>query len=89
MITIIVVSGKSGLLYTLLFCLIPCVPILLARQEARERYNIEVMPQMMMISMIMLMFQGSTMDDAVTSFCCTSCVMCQTAAEIKNRGDGE
>ena len=34
--------GKSGILYTLLSCIMPCVPILLLRQEARERYNIEV-----------------------------------------------
>ena len=34
--------GKSGLLYTLLGCIMPCIPIMLARTEARERYNIEV-----------------------------------------------
>ena len=34
--------GKSGILYTLLGCIMPCVPTLLLRQEARERYNIEV-----------------------------------------------
>ena len=34
--------GKSGLLYCLLGCFMPCIPTLLLRQEARERYNIEV-----------------------------------------------
>ena len=34
--------GKSGCLYMLLACIFPCVPIMLLRQEARERYNIEV-----------------------------------------------
>ena len=53
--------GKSGIIYTLLACIMPCVPILLLRQEARERYNIE----------------GGTCDDVVASVCCTSCVMCQ------------
>merc|ERR1712032_1361166 len=41
--------GKSGFLYCLLACLFPCIPIMLLRQEARERYNIE----------------GSTGDDAI------------------------
>ena len=43
----------------------------LLRQEARERYGIE----------------GSTAGDALASFCCGPCVDCQTAAEIKGRGD--
>ena len=63
--------GKSGLLYCLLGCLMPCIPTLLIRQEARERYNIE----------------GDTAGDVGTAFCCTACVMCQTAVEIKERGD--
>merc|ERR1712083_958923 len=33
--------GKSGILYALLGCFMPCIPALLLRQEARERYNIE------------------------------------------------
>eukprot|EP00092_Neocalanus_flemingeri_P086009 GFUD01108311.1.p1 GENE.GFUD01108311.1~~GFUD01108311.1.p1 ORF type:complete len:104 (-),score=34.36 GFUD01108311.1:232-543(-) len=63
--------GKSGLLYCLLGCIMPCIPTLLLRQEARERYNIE----------------GETMEDVGTAFCCTACVQCQTAVEIKERGD--
>jgi len=63
--------GKNGCLYVLLSCLFPCIPIMLLRQEARERYNIE----------------GSTGDDAIMSLCCGGCVMCQTAVEIKERGD--
>ena len=58
-IILIDILGKSGLVYTLLFCLFPCIPILLLRQEARERYNIEVMTndrcQMIMLT---LMFPG-------------------------------
>ena len=34
--------GKSGLLCCILGCFFPCVPALLLRSEARERYNIEV-----------------------------------------------
>ena len=34
--------NKSGVLYGLLTCLIPCIPILLLRQEARDKYQIEV-----------------------------------------------
>ena len=34
--------GKSGFLYCMLACIFPCIPIMLLRQEARERYNIEV-----------------------------------------------
>ena len=63
--------GKSGIIYTLLGCMVPCVPIMLLRQEARERYNIE----------------GEILNDAVASACLGSCVMCQTAVEIKTRGD--
>jgi len=63
--------GKSGLLYLVLGCIMPCIPALLLRQEARERYNLE----------------GDTAEDVGTAFCCTSCVMCQTAVEIKERGD--
>ena len=30
--------SQSGCLYVLLGCILPCVPVLLLRQEARERY---------------------------------------------------
>ena len=33
---------KSGLLCCILGCFFPCVPALLLRGEARDRYNIEV-----------------------------------------------
>ena len=33
---------NSGFLYCMLACIIPCIPIMLLRQETRERYNIEV-----------------------------------------------
>ena len=63
--------GKSGWLCCLLSCLLPCVPIFILRQEARERYGIE----------------GSTGEDAACSCCCGALVNCQTGAEIKERGD--
>ena len=33
--------GKSGLLYVVLGCFAPCIPILLLRQEARTQNNIK------------------------------------------------
>merc|ERR1711884_345954 len=65
--------GNEGWLHLLLFCLFPCLPIFLQRSNARERYGIE----------------GSTAGDAVCSFCCPELVMCQTGAEIKQRGDSK
>ena len=61
----------DGLLCCLLSLCIPCLPVFVMRSEARERYGID----------------GSTVDDAVCSFCCSSSVNCQTAVEIKERGD--
>jgi len=63
--------NKSGMLYCLLGCFMPCIPILLLRGEAREKYGIE----------------GSTMGDVAASCCCTGCALCQTAVEVKERGD--
>merc|ERR1712215_61087 len=61
---------KSGCLYNILSCLLPCLPTFLLRQEARERYGVE----------------GSCLGDVVESSLCTPCVNCQTAAEIEHRG---
>jgi len=61
--------GKSGVLYGLLSCIFPCIPIMLLRGEARERYGIE----------------GDTGTDAVASLCCGSCAMCQVAVEAKQQ----
>ena len=61
--------GKSGLLYNALACIMPCLPTLLLRQEARTRYEIE----------------GTTVGDIAASWCCTPCVNCQTAKEIEMR----
>ena len=33
---------KSGILYCLLGCFMPCIPALLLRNEARSQYNIQV-----------------------------------------------
>merc|ERR1711942_617616 len=63
--------GQPGVLYCLLSLLFPCIPILLMRQQARERYNIE----------------GDTGTDVAASCFCASCVLCQTAGEVKARGD--
>ena len=60
---------KSGLLYNALACIMPCLPTLLLRQEARSRYGIE----------------GTTGGDVAASWCCTPCVNCQTAKEIEER----
>merc|ERR1712029_293721 len=44
--------NKSGLLYGLISCIVPCIPTMLLRSEAREKYGIE----------------GSTAGDAVAAF---------------------
>ena len=61
--------NNSGFLCCILGCFFPCIPSLLLRGEAREKYNIE----------------GSTCGDVCASFCCPLCVQCQIGAEIKNR----
>merc|ERR1711983_11517 len=63
--------NKSGILYCLLSCIMPCIPILLLRGEARDKYNIE----------------GSVCGDAVAATCCGCCALAQTASEIKEQGD--
>ena len=37
---------QSGILYMLLGCIMPCIPALLLRQEARERYNTCLKPSL-------------------------------------------
>ena len=59
--------GKSGLVYSLLACIVPCVPMFLLRQEASKQYGIK----------------SEVGEDAAMSWCCTECVNCQLAAEIK------
>merc|ERR1719361_921067 len=61
--------NKSGLLYGLLWCIAPCIPTILLRSEAREKYGIE----------------GSTMEDVAAAVCCEPCTQCQTAVEVKER----
>merc|ERR1712066_687460 len=58
---------KSGLLYNILGCILPCLPTMMLRGTARDKYHIE----------------GNDMQDALLSWCCTPCVNCQTAVEIK------
>ena len=61
---------KPACLYTSFwYCLFPCVPVVLLRQEARQKYGIE----------------GSIAEDVLASICCLDCVTCQTAAEIKHQ----
>jgi len=61
--------GKSGFLYGILSCVMPCIPLLLLRADLREKHNIE----------------GSIAGDAVTAFCCPNCVSCQIGNEIDYR----
>ena len=120
--------NKSGILYCLLGCFMPCIPILLLRGEAREKYGIEVSDMLkyqtnliikishvdniidMFLSIFFsascrkcffiltsvlfcnmstfnLRFQGSTVGDVGAACCCPGCALCQTAAEVKERGD--
>ena len=77
--------GKSGILYTILGCIVPCIPIMLARTEARERYNIEVRRGEERQGGSWRSYhclQGDQMGDAVASCCCTSCVMCQASSRF-------
>ena len=62
--------NRSGILYNVLALVLPCLPTMLLRQEARAQYNID----------------GSMVGDVVASSFCTPCVNCQTAAEIQARG---
>ena len=61
--------GQNGLLCGLLYLLVPCAPIMMLRQEAREKYSID----------------GTTTNDAIASLCCGACVQCQVAAEVQQR----
>ena len=57
----------------LLSMCVPCIPVFVMRSEARKRYGID----------------GSTVDDAICSLCCRSCVNCQTATQIREEGDNK
>ena len=59
--------GKSGLVYNVLACIVPCVPMFLLRQEASRQFGI----------------RSEVGEDLALSWCCTDCVNCQLAAEIK------
>ena len=61
--------GQSGILCCLGWWILPCLPTLMLRQQARERFDI----------------QGSTCGDCCSSCLCTPCVMCQTAREVGER----
>merc|ERR1711936_1530939 len=58
--------GKSGLLYNILGCFAPCIPILLLRQEARHTRNIK----------------GNTAEDVICACCCPELALCQVANEV-------
>ena len=77
--------NKPGLLCCILGCFFPCVPALLLRGEARERYNIEVKCQIIILEVNLALSQGSTCGDVTASFCCPLCVQCQVGSEIKER----
>ena len=59
--------GRSGLAYNILACIVPCVPMFLLRQEASRQFGI----------------RSEVGEDLALSWCCTDCVNCQLAAEIK------
>ena len=59
--------GKSGLVYNILSCVMPCVPMFLLRQEASKQFRIKNEAGM----------------DVMMAWCCYDCVNCQIAAEIK------
>ena len=59
--------GESGILYALLTCITPCVPIMMLRGKARETYGI----------------QGDTTNDAMMACCCGCCALIQTTNEVK------
>lgn len=61
--------GKSGLVYNILSCIVPCVPMFLLRQEASKQFGIKSEAGM----------------DVMMAWCCYDCVNCQIAAEIKAR----
>jgi len=62
--------GESYLLYFVLGCFVPCVPVFLVRDKAREKYGLE----------------GSTGGDALAACCCGCCVSVQVANELDERG---
>ena len=59
--------GKSGFIYNVLACITPCIPVFLLREEASKQYGIKT----------------DVETDLALSWCCTECVNCQIAAEIK------
>eukprot|EP00090_Calanus_glacialis_P005217 TRINITY_DN14029_c0_g1_i3.p1 TRINITY_DN14029_c0_g1~~TRINITY_DN14029_c0_g1_i3.p1 ORF type:complete len:101 (-),score=31.25 TRINITY_DN14029_c0_g1_i3:75-377(-) len=59
--------GESGVLYFLLGCITPCIPVMMLRTKAREMHNID----------------GSTSNDAIMACCCNCCALVQTSNEIK------
>merc|ERR1711915_1128740 len=48
----------------------PCIPIMMLRGKAREKYDIE----------------GDTTNDALMACCCGCCSLIQTANEVKEHG---
>ena len=49
-------------------CILPCLPTMLLRSAARERYGIS----------------GSDVSDGIVSWLCTPCVNCQTAVQLQS-----
>ena len=58
--------GESPVLYYILSCISPCVPIFLLRQKLREQNGIE----------------GDTTGDAIAACCCACCANIQIANEL-------
>ena len=78
--------GKSGLIYNILGCFLPCLPVFLLRQNAREKYGIEGGDVEDVVSSDSL--QISTHWPClvqVVSWCCPCCTAVQTAVEIQEQ----
>merc|ERR1712018_173048 len=58
--------GESPVLYCLLSCIAPCIPLFLLRQKLRERNGID----------------GETSHDIIAACCCACCVNVQIANEL-------
>merc|ERR1712080_403046 len=56
-------QGGQGVMYSVISLFFPCIPIMMARNKARETHNIE----------------GSAAEDACMALCCPVCASVQAA----------
>ena len=74
--------GESGMLYFLLSCITPCIPIMMLRGKAREAFDIEGESEET-VDIYHLIMSGDTTNDALMACCCGFCSLVQTAQEVK------